>query len=210
MTGSFTRFSKNSLPRLVHRLCLWLAAVCLSTAAWAQNVAEVTQFRVERTADEVAVSAQMQFELPPAVEDALLKGIPMYFVAEADIVQERWYWYDKKLTTVRRQMRLAYHPLTQLWRLNVANGVGAETAFGASLNQSYSSLNEALSTMKRFSRWRVGDAADLDRTTKYKVDFRFRLDLTQLPRPFQIGAIGQSDWELMASAKATLPADSVK
>ena len=34
-------------------------------------------------------------EIPSAVEDALLKGIPMVFLAEADILRERWYWYDK-------------------------------------------------------------------------------------------------------------------
>lgn len=210
MTGSFTHFSTNSQARLLPRLCLWLVTLCFACAGWAQNVAEVIQFRVERTADDVTVSAQLQFELPPAVEDALLKGIPMYFVAEADILQDRWYWYDKKLGSVRRQMRLAYQPLTQLWRLNVATGAGAESALGVSLNQSYSSLSEALGTIKRFSRWRVGDAADLDHSNKYKVEFRFRLDQAQLPRPLQIGAIGQSDWELVGAAKAAIPADTVK
>ncbi|MCX8518359.1 MAG: DUF4390 domain-containing protein [Rhodoferax sp.] len=42
------------------------------------------------------------------------------------------------------------------------------------------------------------------------MDFRFRLDLGQLPRPFQIGAIGQSEWDISASVLVPLVADSVK
>ena len=43
----------------------------------------------------------------------------MYFVAEGDILRERWYWYDKRIVSVQRHIRLAYQPLTRRWRLNV-------------------------------------------------------------------------------------------
>ena len=29
-----------------------------------------------------------------------------------------------------------------------------------------------------------------------RLEFSFRLDLSQLPRPFQIGVAGQSDWAI--------------
>lgn len=184
---------------------LWTWGLLLAAGlAQAQSNTEVTQFQVERVDDEVLVSAQMLFDLPPAVEDALLKGIPLFFVAEADIVRERWYWYDKQVGAAVRNMRLAYQPLTRRWRLNVTSGAAREGSLGLALNQNFDTLPQALSSIKRVLRWKVADASELDGSVKYKLEFRFRLDLSQLPRPFQIGAIGQSDWDLAASASMPL------
>jgi hypothetical protein len=193
---SFTHCFKSAWANLALRWALgafWLLAMGV---AHAQSTADVTQFRVERIDEEILVSAQMQFDLPTAVEDALLKGIPMVFVTEADVLRERWYWYDKKIMSTQRQMRLAYQPLTRKWRLNINAGLGAVVPMGLALNQSLDTLAQALSAIKRVSRWKVADFGDLDPAVKYKLEFRFRLDLTQLPRPFQIGALGQSEWDI--------------
>ena len=181
-----------------------------ANSASAQNATEITQYQVERLDDEVLVSAQMAFELPAAVEDALLKGIPLFFVIEADVLRERWYWYDKKIVSVGRHMRLAYQPLTRRWRINVTAGGGKDVSPGLALNQGFDTLGQALAAIKRVSRWKIADASELDPAQKYKVDFRFRLDLTQLPRPFQIGALGQTDWDISATFNSMLPPVSGK
>jgi len=134
----------------------------------------------------------------------------MVFVAEADVLRERWYWYDKKLASVQRQMRLAYQPLTRRWRLNINAGIASGAPAGLALNQSLDTLAQALSTIKRVSRWRIADTAELDPGLKYKVEFRFRLDLTQLPRPFQIGTLGQTEWDIAATAVAPLSFENTK
>jgi hypothetical protein len=36
------------------------------------------------------------------------------------------------------------------------------------------------------------------------MDFRFRLDPGQLPRPFQIGIAGQKDWQIVAERRQSL------
>jgi hypothetical protein len=64
--------------------------------------------------------------------------------------------------------------------------------------------------MKRISRWKIADMADLDPTVKYKVEFRYRLDLGQLPRPFQIGTLGQSEWDITATSVTPLSFENVK
>jgi Domain of unknown function (DUF4390) len=156
------------------------------------------------------VSTQMQFEIPAAVEDALVKGIPMVFVAEADVLRERWYWYDKKVVTAQRHMRLAYQPLTRRWRLNINVGSGAAAPIGLALNQSLDTLAQAMSVIKRISRWKIAEVAELDPTVKYKVEFRYRLDLSQLPRPFQIGALGQSEWDIAVSSVTPLSLENTK
>jgi hypothetical protein len=196
MMDSFTHCFKSAWANLALRWALGVFWLLAMGVAHAQSTADVTQFRVERIDEEILVSAQMQFDLPTAVEDALLKGIPMVFVTEADVLRERWYWYDKKIMSTQRQMRLAYQPLTRKWRLNINAGLGAVVPMGLALNQSLDTLAQALSAIKRVSRWKVADFGDLDPAVKYKLEFRFRLDLTQLPRPFQIGALGQSEWDI--------------
>ena len=209
-TAFITRCCRNNWPdRALRQLWVWtfllLAGVC-----HAQTVADVTQYQVESLDDEVLVSAQVAFELPSAVEEALLKGIPMFFVTEAQVLRERWYWYDKKIATVQRHMRLAYQPLTRRWRLNFTAGAGRESGVGLALNPSFETLEDAMSAIKRVSRWKIADVSDLDSGVKYKVDFNFRLDLSQLPRPFQIGALGQSDWDLAANTSTSLTLSAVK
>ncbi len=207
MTAFITLCLKSARFSQALRCCLggllWLGI----GMAHAQSAAEISQFRVERVDDEVQLSAQVQFDLSAAVEDALLKGIPMYFTAETDILRERWYWYDKRVSSVARQMRLAYQPLTRHWRLNVAGGGNTANGQGLVLNQSFDTLQQALGVIKRVSSWKIADAAELDPGTRYKVEFRFRLDLSQLPRPFQIGAIGQAEWDISAVLNTPLLVD---
>ena len=205
-----TRCCRNGwLERALRELCV-LALALAAGLCHAQIATEIPPFQVERLDDDIVVSAQVLFELPGAVEDALVKGIPMFFVTEAQVLRERWYWYDKKVASMQRHMRLAYQPLTRRWRLNVTAGAGRDASLGFALNQTFETLGEALTAIKRISRWKIAGASDLDIGVKYRVDFSFRLDLTQLPRPFQIGALGQSDWDHAATASAALSLTTVK
>ena len=111
MTDSFTPCCKSGLLKAARLLLAWL--VLAGAAVHAQVLTEVSQLRIERNEDELQLSAQLQFEISSAVEEALVKGIPMVFVINADVVKERWYWTDKKLVAAERFMRLAYQPLTR-------------------------------------------------------------------------------------------------
>lgn len=203
MTAFFTHFSKNNPIDRVVRTVVAALFFALSHAALAQSSAELSQIHVERVEDEILVSAQISFELTSAVEEALLKGIPMYFIAQADITKERWYWYDKKVASAERYMRVAYQPLTRRWRLNVTAGPNRAGSTGLALNQSFDTLQQAISVIKRLFRWKIANASEVEGGGNHTLELRFRLDLTRLPRPFQIGAIGQSDWDIGTSV--TLP-----
>ncbi|MBW8723432.1 MAG: DUF4390 domain-containing protein [Polaromonas sp.] len=176
--------------------------------AWVPGLAsatEITQLRVERGDDGVHLSAQVRFDLPPVVEDALLKGIPLFFVVEADIYRDRWYWTDPRVASAARTIRLAYQPLTRRWRVNIASGlITSSGGLRATLNQNYETLPEALSAIQRVARWKIADAAEVDPDASHKLDFTFRLDLTQLPRPFQIGVAGQREWNISAQVRDRL------
>lgn len=191
----------------------WLFAVLVLCAGWplahAQvTPAEVTQLRVERSEDALLLSATVHFDLPQVVDEALAKGIPMFFVQEATVYRDRWYWTDKRVATATRHMRLTYQPLTRRWRLQVSSApIGSA---GLVLGQYFDSREEALAAVQRVSGWRIADAADIDPQSTHTIDFRFRLDVSQLPRPFQIGAVGQADWFILATRTLRLPADHAR
>lgn len=192
------------------RLLVALVVTLFAHASQAQSSTEISQVRAERFEDEILVSAQIGFELPAAVEDALIKGIPMYFVIQADISKERWYWYDKRVISAERYMRIAYQPLTRRWRLNVTAGADRTGSTGLTLNQSFDTLPQAMAVIKRIFRWKVADIGVVDNGSRHKLELRFRLDLSQLPRPFQIGAIGQSDWDVGATVVVPLVLETAK
>ena len=164
---------------------------------------ELEQLRVERRDNELQVHAHLKLELGPAVEEALAKGVAVYFVAEAELMRDRWYWYDRKLAQVSRHYRLAYQPLTRLWRLQVASEPNFASGV-SSIAQTFDSLQSALDVVRRQSGWQLADVADLDPEARQYLVYRFRLDMSQLPRPLQIGASSQTDWNLSLSRQLRL------
>lgn len=188
-------------------LVCWLA---LAQGALAQGSTEISHFSLERSDDELQLSAQLQFELSGAVEDALAKGIPMVFVASVELLRERWYWYDKKVASAERHLKLAYQPLLRRWKLQVGSGPTAVGSAGLALNQTYDTLAQALAAAKRIAGWKIASVSELDSSARYRVEFSYRLDLGQLPRPFQIGTLGQSGWDVAAALSTPVPAETLK
>jgi hypothetical protein len=186
----------------------WLLVV---PAVWAQtSVAELTELRAERRDAAVYLTAQIKLELGLAVEDALVKGLAVHFVAEAEVMRDRWYWYDRKIGTATRFYRLAFQPLTRRWRLNVSNEPMSGGGLAGSISQSFETLPEALDVIRRQSGWKVAEMADLDLEARQYIAYRFRLDTSQLPRPFQIAAGNQAEWTLVASKQLRLTPDMVR
>lgn len=210
--GFITHFWKNAKAKpwgwthFALALC-WL----LSASAWAQSSAlELTELRAERRDGALYLTTQLRLELGAGVEDALVKGLAVHFVAEAEVMRDRWYWYDRKVGAATRYYRLAFQPLTRRWRLNVSNEPIAGAGLAGSIAQSFETLAEALGVIRRQSGWKLGDVADLDVEARQYVAYRFRLDTSQLPRPFQIAAGSQAEWNLQVSKTLRLSADLLR
>jgi hypothetical protein len=164
-------------------------------AAQAQNQAqsqgtarpgmELQQLQVQRTDDALTLSYQVRVDLPKDVEDALMRGVSVVFVARANLYRSRWYWTDKPRVELERRWRLSYQPLTRLWRVSFDG-----------LSQNYHSLREALGVMQRASQWRIAEPAPAPDDREHYLEFSFELDREELPRPMQIGLSGQNDWNL--------------
>jgi len=175
----------------VLRCCRVLLLVCAilyvaPVGAADRIVVHSAQLQLTDEADgSVALDAQFDFELPPVLEDAVNRGIALYFVVEFELFRPRWYWFDKKLIDAVRTYRLTYSPLTRQYRL--ASG---------SLAQPFDSLADALATLRRVRTWRVADRTLIKPDDDYTAQVRMRLDTSQLPKPFQVNALTNRDWTL--------------
>jgi hypothetical protein len=169
------------------RAWLGLSALALalshSLLARAEGIS-LGHFEATTSEEGLQLSFAAKFELSRAVDDALQKGLPLIFVAEARVYQSRWYWADKSVATATRSWRLAYQPLTRQYRVTFAG-----------VSQSHEHLADALATLSSASRWKLADRTQLDGGGHY-LEFSYRLDTAQLPRLLKIGVAGQSEWQL--------------
>ena len=190
--------ARKSLRWWLAVCCALVGALCLTplAAGAAEPAIELQNLKVEQSEGAVYASLQWSFQLPAPLEDALYKGVALYFVADIEVTRERWYFYDKKLLSAQRHMRLSFLPLTRRWRVNVASQPFSSAGLGMSLGQSYDNLDDALQSIRRIAQWNIGNASDLEPEAKQNIAINFKLDLTQLPRPMQMGAAGQNDWNI--------------
>lgn len=180
-------------------VCLWLALGAPTVQA--QGV-DVLDLRPRRDEASLGLDYQLRVTLPPAVEDAALRGVPIYFSAQATLWRTRWYWRDERVARVHRDWRVSFQPLTSTWRVSQGG-----------LGQSFSSLVEAMAAITGSIGWRVADAREVDPDGRHTIEFSWRLDTSQLPRPMQIGLTGlggAGDWSVGVERTVKLAAEQSK
>jgi len=180
MTAFITRCCKKcSLLFALAALALLLPA---APAVPAEGI-EVGRAALVAGEEGYFLEADFEVALNPTLADALNKGVPLYFLLEFEVIRPRWYWFNEKLLKTQQQYRLSYNALTRQYRL----GVG-------SLFHNFSALPEALDFLSRVRRRQVLEPGMLDKGNTYIAGVRMRLDVSQLPKPFQLNALASRDW----------------
>ena len=176
-------------------LMLMALVPCL---AQAEGV-NLTQIKTERTEDALALSFSTRFDLPKPVEDALMKGLKIYFQAEVTVYKSRWYWRDARVSHLTRSWRLAWLPLTREYQVTFDG-----------LHQNYDNLQDAVAALRGVSGWRLADikdVKDVEDGGHYYIEFSYKLDNSQLPRPMQIGLGAPQGWALSVEQNLQLNPD---
>jgi hypothetical protein len=182
MTAS-SMLSCRSLSRLAVLLAFFVCAAAAPPVR-ADGI-EVKQAALGVAEDGPYLEAEFEITLTPILEDALNKGVPLYFSLEFVLTRPRWYWLNEKLANARQLYRLSYNALTRQYRV----GVGT-------LYQNFASLSEALDFMSRVRLRDIVEPGALAKGSSYVAEVRMRLDTSQLPRPFQVSAVGSRDWSV--------------
>jgi len=175
--------SCRSLSRLAALAALFLG-IAAATPVRADGI-EIRKAALVAAEDGYFLEAEFDISLTHTLEEALNKGVPLYFTLEFELIRPRWYWLNEKLVNTRQQYRLGYNALTRQYRV----GVGA-------LYQNFASLPEALAFLNRVRLRDLVEPSALAKGNSYTAALRLRLDNSQLPRPFQISAVGSREWSV--------------
>jgi hypothetical protein len=166
------------------RLAPLLLALVAAHPARAEGI-EVRGAALVAAEEGYYLEATFDIALTNALEDALNKGVPLHFLVEFELIRPRWYWLNEKLVNHQQRYRLSYNALTRQYRV----GVGT-------LYQNFPTLGEALELLKRVRLRDLFEPATLRKDNTYTAGLRMRLDTSQLPRPFQLSAVGSRDWNI--------------
>jgi Domain of unknown function (DUF4390) len=199
--GSTTRFSKSgsSPPRshgslffaaLTATLVLFVSGVCAQSAPKtatlpAGPIANVLGSKLEITEDGAQLNADFVIQLSPAMIEAVRKGVALHFLVEFELSKARWYWLDEAVVRATRARRVSYAPLTEQYRVT-----------SAGVSQNVASVEELQRILSRVRSWTVADKGRLKPGDRYDAQVRIRLDTSQLPKPFQVNALGNKEWSL--------------
>jgi len=170
------RAARRGLTQLLLLAALWAGAAPAAEL-------EVKSASVAAGDEGYVLDADFAIALSPRLEDIIVHGVPLFFVVEFELTRARWYWFDEQAAARSRTFRVYYHALTRQYRVS----------FGA-LHQNFPSLADALRTLERIREWQVADKGALRTGQAYQAKVRMHLDVSQLPRPLQVTAIGSRDW----------------
>ncbi len=178
------------VPSVIRRFLLvfWLLLLpaVMPLPAQAGDGIEFTEASLEATDDGYLLSSRFSVDLSAALEDALSRGIPLYFTLNVEISRARWYWFDDVAVKATRKIRLSYNVLTQQYRASV----------DGSLHRNFNRLDDLLALLRRPGRWLVAEPGALTRGASYTVALQMALDTSELPKPIQVSAMSSDDWRM--------------
>lgn len=160
-----------------------LALAC-AVSARADGISVISA-ELQPTDEGYVLDAAFDINFSPTLEDALNRGVVMTFLLEFELTRPRWYWLDKKIAQIENSWKLSYNALTRQYRLSVG-----------SLYQNFDRLEDAKRVLSRVRNLTVADKSALKMGTTYDAAVRLRLDVTKLPKPFQINALASREWNL--------------
>jgi len=183
---SLSRFlaGMTQAARLLRLLVVLLLTCVVPFAASADGI-NVTKATLESGEDGWQLNADFDVQFSQRLEEAVTRGVPLYFVVEFELSRPRWYWFDEKPVKLSQTYQITYTPLLRQYRLSVGN-----------LYQNFTRFEEVKRVLSRVRNWHIADRGAIKREGVYQANLRMRLDTGSLPKPFQLNAIASNDWAL--------------
>ena len=170
--------------RLRHALVAFALALLLPWAAVAEGIT-VSNATIENGDEGLQLNADFDVQISQRLEEAVTRGVPLYFVVEFELSRPRWYWFDERPVKLSQTYKITYTPLLRQYRLSVGN-----------LYQNFTRFDEVKRVLARVRGWHVAEKGAFNKEGVYQANLRMRLDTGQLPKPFQLNAVASSDWAL--------------
>ena len=165
----------------------WLLAVWLGLAGpvLADGI-RIDHAELRQVDDEYQLYAKLDVALTPLLQDAVNRGVSLYFNIDFDFTQPRWYWFPEQMAHISRVERLSYNTLLRQYFIS---GVNVQT-------RAFDHLGDALAELGDINGWPVIARDRLSKTEPYRATLSMKLDTSLLPKPLQINAIATGRWDL--------------
>ncbi len=168
-------------------LLSWLLVAWFGFAGPAQaDGIRIANAELRQVNDEYQLFATLDVALTPLLQDAVNRGMSLYFIIDFDFVKPRWYWLPEQMAHVSRVERLSYNTLLRQYFIS---GVNVRT-------RAFDRLGSALAALGEIDGWPVIARDRLSKTEPYRATLSMKLDTSQLPKPLQINAIATGRWDL--------------
>jgi len=168
------------------RAGLIVAFLSFASIASAEGI-NVRSATVDPVDDGWQMQAEFDIQFSPRLEEAVNRGVPLYFIVEFELARPRWYWFDEKPVQLSQTYKISYTPLLRQYRLTVGN-----------VYQNFTRFEEVARVLSRVRGWYVADRGSLKKDVTYQAAVRMRLDTAQLPKPFQVNALASREWSLQS------------
>ena len=168
----------------VNSIFLFIILLLSAFIAQAEGI-QIKSVTLAAVKQDYQISVNSEIVLNATLEQALEKGIVLYFVTKFSLVDSHWYWLNDEIARGKLRVGLRYYALTRQYHLNYP-----------SYSQSFNTLEEALQTLGQLHNYRLIIKSELKKDVDYIASLRVWLDLTRMPKPFQVEALGSSQWNL--------------
>lgn len=176
------------LERLRSLAVAGLSALLIAANAFAAEGIEVVSAAIIPREDSYQLDAEFDVLFSPRLEEAVNRGVALYFVVDFEMARPRWFWFDEKPVKISQTYKISYAPLLRQYRLSIG-----------SVYQNFTRFEDVKRVLSRVRGLPVAERIALAPGMEYQASLRMRLDTNQLPKPFQLNALASSEWTLSSN-----------
>lgn len=175
---------------MLRRLLKFFAVITFAVMAvfpsvsFADGGIYVNSAKIDQSGSYYRLTTTQSITLGNDLTDTLHRGVPLYFKTELEVSTRQLMFFDMTALSKTRTARLSYNVLTRQYSVYISG----------SFQCSYRSLDSALSAIKYQPSWAFANISELSDDDSYDVAVRIGLDVSQLPKPFQMNALNSRDW----------------
>lgn len=154
-------------------------------SAYSEGNIQIKSFALETAETGYQINVDAAIELSSTLEQALEKGIVLYFVIKFALIDTKWYWVDDEVARSKLRIGLSYNALTRQYRLS-----------HRTKSQGFDTLAEALQVLGTQHHIPVEEKLQLRPNGEYLASLQLWLDASRLSKPFQLESLSSKEWNL--------------
>ena len=180
----------RKLSKIFAAIAFAVMALC-PAVSFADSSITINSAKIDRSGNYYRLTTTQSINFSNNLIDTRQRGVPLYFKTELEMTSRQLLWFDMTALSKTRTIKLSYNVLTRQYSVYIPG----------SLQRTYRSFDSAMSAIRYQPSWAFAYTSELSEDENYDVAVRTSLDVSQLPKPFQINVLNSRDWGLTSDWK---------